>query len=141
MVFVIFFLIITNFQMLFGTNVYASGKNIEGKENEEIITTEEVVNTSLIVATTCSYEETESIEITTSVSQGNSNDSEDEEVKEIIEFNVYDTTKEWFIKELKEAEELRLFYSGDIEDFSNYISVQDFYGFLYNAYMYAAITI
>jgi hypothetical protein len=117
--------------MLFGTNVYASGKDIERKENEEIIaTTEEVVSTSLITA--CSYEKTESIEITTSVSQVNSNDSEDEEV---IEFDVYDTTKEWFIKELKEAEELRLFYSGDIEDFSAYIPVVDFYGILYNAYM------
>lgn len=135
MMFAVFFLIITNFQMLFGTNVYASGKNIEGKENEEIIATEEVVNSSLIKATACSYEKTESIEITTSVSQGNSNDSEDEEVKEIIEFDVYDTTKEWFIKELKEAEELRLFYSGDIEDFSAYIPVIDFYGVLYNAYM------
>lgn len=136
MMFVVFFLIITNFQMLFGTNVYASGKNIERKENEEIIaTTEEVVNTSLIVATTCSYEETESIEISPSVSQGNFNDSEIDEVEEVIEFDVYDTTKEWFIKELKEAEELRLFYSGDIEDFSDYISVQDYYGFLYNAYM------
>ena len=135
MVFVIFFLIITNFQMLFGTNVYASGKNIEGKETEEIITTEEVVNSSPIKATACSYEKTESIEITTSVSHGNSNDSEDEEAEDIIEFDVYDTTKEWFIKELKEAEELRLFYSGDIEDFSAYIPVIDFYGVLYNAYM------
>ena len=133
MVFIILLLIITNFQMLFGTNVYASGKDIERKENEEIITTEEVVSTSII--TTCSYEKTESIEITTSVSQGNSNDSEDEEVKEVIEFDVYDTTKEWFIKELKEAEDLRLFYSGDIEDFSAYIPVIDFYGVLYNAYM------
>lgn len=136
MMFVVFFFIITNFQMLFGTNVYASEKHIERKENEEIIaTTEEVVSTSLITAIPCSYYETESIEITTSVSQGKSNDSEDEEVEEIIEFDVYDTTKEWFIKELKEAEELRLFYSGDIEDFSAYIPVVDFYGFLYNAYM------
>lgn len=129
MVFIIFFLIITNFQMLFGTNVYASEEHIERKENEEIITTEEVVSTSLITA--CSYE-TESIEISPSVSQVNSSE---EEVEEIIEFDVYDTTKEWFIKELKEAEELRLFYSGDIEDFSAYISVMDFYGVLYNAYM------
>lgn len=131
MVFIILLLTITNFQMLFGTNVYASGKNIEGKENEEeiIATTDEVVSISLITA--CSYK-TESIEITTSVSQVNSSE---EEVEEIIEFDVYNTTKEWFIKELKEAEELRLFYSGDIEDFSAYIPVIDFYGVLYNAYM------
>lgn len=132
MMFVIFFLIITNFKMLFGTNVYASEKDIERKENEEIAATEEVVNSSLITATACSYEETESIEISTPVSQVNSSE---EEVEETIEFDVYDTTKEWFVKELKEAEELRLFYSGDIEDFSAYITVVDFYGFLYNAYM------
>lgn len=135
MMFAAFFLIITNFQMLFGTNVYASEKNIERKENEEIIiTTEEVVNSSLITVIPCSYEETESIEIS-SVSQEKSNDSEDKDVEEVIEFDIYDTTKEWFIKELKEAEELRLFYIGDIEDFSAYIPVIDFYGVLYNAYM------
>jgi hypothetical protein len=134
MFFMALFLIITNFQMLFGTNVYASSKEIERKETTESIVVREASATKML-AIPYNEDKTESIEILTLGSKANSNDSDDLFETEDIAVDVYETANIYLVNELKEAEELRLFYSRDIQDFSNYISVKEYYDLLYRAYM------